>query len=213
MFHRRGFLLYVQQRKIWPSAGTRVLFLPIIKNITHLNTHKLDAGRVRHSEYRYGTCRPLSGKWYQDREHNRNQWYFIKIPIQYADFGRCAGYTDQSSPSGTDLRIRCFHVRSRSTVHICQNRRHTADYRIRFCKRLVILNEQFGKTTELKGNFFHYCISQYFQFPSVCFIQAVRRIKLTAWKAFMDLRESVQLYITFYDSGCWTRTYKQYYKN
>lgn len=46
----------------------------------------------------------------------------------------CRIFRSQSSPSGTDLRIRCFHIRSRSTVHICQNRRHTADYRIRFCK-------------------------------------------------------------------------------
>ena len=50
----------------------------------------------------------------------------------------CRIFRSQSSPSGTDLRIRCFHIRSRSTVHICQNRRHTADYRIRFCKRIPV---------------------------------------------------------------------------
>ena len=50
----------------------------------------------------------------------------------------CRIFRSQSSPSGTDLRIRCFHIRSRSTLNICQNRRHTADYRIRFCKRIPV---------------------------------------------------------------------------
>lgn len=57
-------------------------------------------------------------------------------------------------------------------------------------------------TSESVTPVYNYCISQYFQFPSVCFIQAVRRIKQTVWNAFMDHRESVQLYIPFHDSGC-----------